>query len=446
MNLTPLEPWTARKIGVEPSQFTRSALEAYQLTTLQETIRVLRDKSPFYRDHLARYPTELTCLDDLAAFPFTTADDIRQAPLRFLCVSQGEVQRVVTLHSSGTTGAPKRLFFSQADQELTLDFFHIGMSTFTNPGDRVLILLPAARPGSVGDLLATALERMDAHGIRYGLVHDVTQTLDTLFNEQANALVGVPTQVLALARSAAARRFPVPPVETALLTMDHVPVSIVSYLERSWPCTVYNHYGMTEMGLGGGVECAARRGYHVREADLYIEIVDPRTGMPIPEGETGEIVFTTLTRQAMPLLRYRTGDMSRFLPDQCPCGTCLKTLAHVRSRIRDTVPIGIESCLLMADLDEILFSLDAVLDFTASLENEGSKTHLKLHVQLTEESHKQPLAIIRAALDAIPAVRSGQLADQLALTLTAEQGFGSLPPAHVKRTINKVWKNPDTGK
>lgn len=173
MNLTPLEPWTARKIGIEPPQFTRSELEAYQLAKLQETIQVLRDKSPFYREHLARFPTGLTCLDDLAALPFTTADDIRQTPLRFLCVSQSDVQRVVTLHSSGTTGPPKRLFFSQADQELTLDYFHIGMSTFTNPGDRVLILLPVDRPGSVGDLLATALERMDAYGIRHGPVRDV---------------------------------------------------------------------------------------------------------------------------------------------------------------------------------------------------------------------------------------------------------------------------------
>lgn len=222
--------------------------------------------------------------------------------------------------------------------------------------------------------------------------------------------------------------------------MDHVPVSVVSYLEQAWPCTVYNHYGMTEMGLGGGVECAARRGYHWREADLYIEIVDPLTGTPVAEGESGEVVFTTLTRQAMPLLHYRTGDMSHFLPDRCPCGTCLKTLARVRRRIRDIIPIGTEAYLSMADLDEILFTFDTVLDFTATLENAGSKTCLTLHIRLTEASHEQTLAMIRAALDAIPAIRSGQLT----LTLTGEQGFGSATPVHAKRTIRHDLDEPGT--
>ncbi len=441
MNLTPLEPWIATKIGVEPTRLARSDLEAYQLAKLQETLQILREKSPFYRNHLAGYPTRLTSLDDLATFPFTTANDLQREPLQFLCVSQSDVRRVVTLQSSGTTGSPKRLFFSHADQEATLISFHIGMSTFTNPGDRVLILLPAERSGSVGDLLALALDRRGAHGIRHGLVRDVAHTLDTLFSEGANSLVGVPTQVLALARSVEARRFPIPPVQTALLTMDHVPVSIVNHLEQVWPCTVYNHYGMTEMGLGGGVECEARRGYHWREADLYIEIVDPRSGMPVAEGELGEIVFTTLTRQAMPLLRYRTGDMSCVIPDPCPCGTCLKTLARVHSRIRNSVPIGTASYLAMADLDEILFPVDPVLDFTASLETAGGQNHLKLHVHLTETPHEHALTMIRAALDAIPAIRSGQLG----LTLTAEDGCGNLSPNHGKRAIRFHPEDPGAG-
>lgn len=125
------------------------AIAAYQLERV-------RQKSQFYRQHLADAPAELSALTALAALPFTTAADIRRNPLPLLCVSQSEIARVVTLESSGTTGAPKRLYFTQADQELTLDFFHIGMSTFTKPGDRVLILLSGERPGSVGDLLTQA--------------------------------------------------------------------------------------------------------------------------------------------------------------------------------------------------------------------------------------------------------------------------------------------------
>jgi len=435
MQLTPLDPWIASKIGANSSRLTRSALEAYQLARLQDTIQTLRASSPFYRAHLAGCPTELTRLDDLAAFPLTTARDIQQAPLQFLCVSQGDVRRVVTLDSSGTTASPKRLFFSQADQELTLDFFHIGMSTFTQPGDRVLILLPVERPGSVGDLLAIALERLGAQGIRHGLVRDVARTLDVLFATEANVLVGVPTQVLALARAVEARRFPTPPVQNVLLTTDHVPASIANALEQAWGCTVYNHYGMTEMGLGGGVECVARRGYHLREADLLFEIVDPQTGAPVPDGTPGEVVFTTLTRQAMPLLRYRTGDISHFVPRSCSCGTCLKTLARVRSRVENVITLDTEMHLALADLDEVLFAFDPVLDFTATLEQgDNAERCLRLHLYLNGAAHDRLLADVRAALDTLPVLRSGRLA----LSLTVEPGGGSLPLPPGKRTLRRA--------
>ena len=88
------------------------------------------------------------------------------------------------------------------------------------------------------------------------------------------------------------------------------------------------------MGLGGGVECAAHAGLHLREADLLFEVVDPLTGAPLPVGSEGEIVFTTLTREAMPLIRYRTGDSGSFIAEPCPCGSALRLLATVRERLR----------------------------------------------------------------------------------------------------------------
>jgi len=357
--ITPLESWIAHKINATGA-LSRESLTAYQLAALRKTLGWVRARSPFYRAHLATAPAELNSLAELAAFPFTTAADLQENPLRFVCVSQSEIARVVTLDSSGTTGLPKRLYFTEDDQELTVDFFQAGMSTFTRPGDRVLILLPSARPGSVGNLLARALERLGAEGIRHGPVKEMRETLEMLAATQATGLVGMPAQILALAR------YP-DPTETsalrfALLTADHVPQAIVSAVEKAWGCTVYNHYGMTEMGLGGGVDCSARRGYHLREADLWVEIVDPASGQPIPEGEEGEIVFTTLTRRGMPLIRYRTGDAGRFAPRACPCGSVLRTMAHVTRRI-DGAALG--GMLPLALLDEALFALEGVVDFKA---------------------------------------------------------------------------------
>ena len=284
------------------------------------------------------------------------------------------------------------------------------MSTFTAPGDRVLILLPVERPGSVGDLLAIALERMGARGIRHGLVRDVGHTLAVMANEGVNGAVGVPTQVLALVRNAGMEKSNCLRMKSALLTMDHVPQAIVRAVEASWGCRVYNHYGMTEMGLGGGVECQARRGYHLREADLYMEVIDPINGRTVSEGEYGEVVFTTLTRRGMPLIRYRTGDISRFIPGDCPCGTVLRTLEKVRGRISNRVDLGNGHCLTMADLDEALFSIDGVWNFTASLSREGKMDRLHVEVWGTGETK---VHVVQQAVEAIPEVRAARESGRL---------------------------------
>ncbi|MBN2005833.1 MAG: phenylacetate--CoA ligase family protein [Anaerolineae bacterium] len=428
MELTPLQPWIARKVGVD--RLTRAALEAYQAARLRETLAWAGTRSRFYRERLAGAPLPET-LADVAALPFTTAADLCEDGLRFVCVSQGEIERVVTLDTSGTTGAAKRLYFTAADQELTVDFFQVGMSTmcrasaFTAPGDRVLILLPCARPGSVGELLARALARMGAEGIPHGPVRDVRVVLELLARERVAGLVGIPAQVLALAR------FPEqPPValQFALLTTDHVPHAIVSAVEQAWGCTVYNHYGMTEMGLGGGVECRARRGYHLREADLLFEIVDPSTGQPLPDGEEGEIVFTTLTRQGMPLIRYRTGDAGRFIPGPCPCGTVLRTLARVTRRLDNAVRLQTGDLLTLAELDEALFALEGVVDFAADF-TPGDDLRLAL---AAHRSDAAPAA--RAAIMSLPAIAKAVADGALRLEISVTPAG---VPSPAKRTFNK---------
>ena len=180
-------------------------------------------------------------------------------------------------------------------------------------------------PGNVGALLATALERMGVTPIPHGSLLDLPEAVAKLRHHQPTSVVGSPVQVLALLRYADEVAGVPARMRTALLTTDHVPGSIVRRLRGSG-CDVFEHYGMTEMGLGGAVDCEAHAGYHLREPDLFLEIVDPRSGEVLPEGAVGEVVLTTLTRRGMPLLRYRTGDLSRFVPGPCPCGTALRRL------------------------------------------------------------------------------------------------------------------------
>ena len=403
---TPLEPWILNRLdsAAGQSDLLRGAIESYQVQKLRETVALARRKSPFYRRLLRQFrPEDIRSPEDLREFPFTTAADIAGNPLQFLCVSQDRINRVVTLQSSGTTGPAKRLFFTKEDQELTRDFFHHGMSTLVQPGDRVLILLPGKLPGSVGDLLREALARIPADGIPYGFVRDPVHALETLYRERIDSLVGIPTQVLALARW-------LPPggtgprLKSLLLTTDHVPRVVTTELERAWHTRVFNHYGMTETGLGGGVECEARCGYHLREADLLFEIVDPVTGEVLPEGEEGEVVFTTLTRRGMPLIRYRTGDMARFMPGPCPCGTVLRRMAPVADRVRGRVPLIGGGFLSMAVLDESLFAVDAVLDFQAAIAPGPGGDCLSLKVQAAGWTGPDTAEAVQKCLLSIPVV------------------------------------------
>jgi phenylacetate-CoA ligase len=366
--LTPLEPWIAARIGQPGRPMDRQLLHRFQRDRLRRTVQLVRSRAPYYRRRLAGLPPGPATREEFTNYPFTTAADLAAHGRRMLCVGQDEISRVVTadplgfLDTSGTTGPPKRLWFTAADLELTIDFFRVGMSTFTGPGDRVLILLPAERPGGVGDLLAAALRRLGAEPVRHGVVDDLDATVDVLHRNRVDVAVGIPVQVLALAR-----RDPTARLRAVLLSTDHVPTALARTVEDAWGCTVYNHYGMTETGLGGGVECRARRGYHLREADLLVEIVDPATAAPVPDGVTAEIVISTLTRTGMPLLRYRTGDLGRFLPGPCPCGTTLRTLERVTRRVAGVHTTAAGAPLALADLDEAVFARPGVVDVTATL-------------------------------------------------------------------------------
>ncbi|HEY7745370.1 MAG TPA: AMP-binding protein [Desulfuromonadales bacterium] len=435
MTGTPLEPWIRTKIGLPATQpLTRAALESYQLRKLQETVEYARQHSPLYRSLLQWIGgEELTSLADIARLPFTTAADLREDELRFLCVSQGEIERVVTLHSSGTTAPPKRLHFTAEDLELTVDFFHHGMSTLVKPDERVLILMPGELPGSVGDLLVKGLGRMNVAGIMHGLVRDAGEVLDRIAAEEIDCLVGLPVQVLALARHPNAARLAPGRLKSILLSADYVPAAVVRELTAVFGAAVFNHYGMTEMGLGGGVECRHLCGYHLREADLFFEVVDPESGHPLPEGELGEVVFSTLTRRGMPLIRYRTGDLARFLPDPCPCGTVLRRLERVRGRLAGEVRLGNGYPLNITELDEALFTLPFLLDYQPMVSSRDGQACLDVAIETREIADEDAAALVRRALLEVRAVRRAVAEGRLVLGTVGRGAFAR--SISIKRTV-----------
>ncbi|PTN37847.1 DVU_1553 family AMP-dependent CoA ligase [Desulfonatronum sp. SC1] len=387
--ITPLDEWVAKQIGAGRSRapsLTLVALERWQDEKKSALVHRVRVRSPFYRSRLPRVPAGPCSREQWEALPFTTADDLRRHAPDMLCVSQGEVSRVTTLPTSGTSGMPKRIFFTGEDLERTVDFFHHGMSTFTKPGQRVLVFMPGELPDSIGDLLSKALPRMGCEAVVHGLAGDPEAALEAIHDVQADVIVGLPVQVLAMARhprAALGRR-----LCAVLLSADHISQVVRQAVEQAFVCPVFAHWGMTETGYGGGVECAARRGYHLRGADLLVEIIDPVSGRILPDGLHGEVVISTLIAQAMPLLRYRTGDLASLATKPCPCGCRLPRLGPIQGRLRDQVRIDDQRTLSMAELDEILLTLPWLSNYRAALRRNDHGWLLDLEIFPSEEPGK----------------------------------------------------------
>ena len=358
-----LDDWLARRTGLAAP--TPEALRAWQMERLRELVRHALANSPFYARHLRGVdPDALRTAADLARLPLLAPTQVSAAPEALLCVSQDECARAVTVTSSGTTGEPKRFFFTAEDLAATRDFFASGMAHLLDPGGVALVLLPGERPDGVGQLLARALEDSGAGAVVHGALENTALALDEMLAEDVTCVVGSPAHVHLLARAWERRGLPGGRVASVLLCWDQVPEPLAAGVARAFGCRVFRHWGMIETGLGGAVECAPGSGLHLREAELLLEVVGP-DGTPLPEGEAGELVVTTLARRGMPLLRYRTGDAGRLLPGACACGSPLRRLDPAVTRLEDGGGGG--SGPTLTALNNALFAVPGLDDFAAAV-------------------------------------------------------------------------------
>lgn len=354
-----LDRWIAKK-HLEGST-AREQLETWQLEKLRELLIYVKKHSPYYAGALEGLALP-ECLEAFQKYPTMDAEVLREQGMKLLCVSQREISRVVSLDTSGTQAAPKRIFFTQQDQELTVDFFHYGMEELVSKGGSAAVLLPWKSEGCVGDLLIKGLTRLGVQTCGVGIVKNLREAAEQLVQAQAETAVGIPVQILALMEYTKASGIPFP-VKKVLLSTDRLPKAVRKRLEDG-EIQVFNHFGMTECGLGAALECRAHEGMHVRENDLYLEILDEK-GRQVPDGTWGELTVTTLTRKGMPLIRYRSGDCARFLPGLCSCGSMLKRLDEVPGRFGEERGFGQS----MEQWDEALFSIPGVVDYRMDVDD-----------------------------------------------------------------------------
>ena len=422
-----MDALTARRLGLS-LPLDRLSLEAAQMASLRRTVEHACAKSPWYRERLAGFdPASLRASADLSRLPLLTSAELATHGPRFVCVSQGEVARIVTLQTSGSTGSPKRLHFTHDDLAATVDFFLHGMLSLISPLDKVLALLPFARPDSTGALLLQALGQGGVRCAGFWPPTDWEDLAEQIRRKGYSCVVGLPQHLLTLAYA-----LPHGLVRSMLLCSDYAPPMLRTRIEEACGCETYLHYGTTETGLGGGVECGARDGCHLRESELLVEIVHPGTGQPMPEGEPGEVVVTTLGRRAMPLVRYRTGDLARLLTQPCVCGGVTARLCDIQGR-RIACRLAGGVSVTSQDLDDVLFALDGLLDYRATLGHAKGCDLLGIEF-LARPGHEFVDLEIPPTLAKVPAIASAL--ENGGLRLGSMLRVPSFSPSHtVKRTL-----------
>lgn len=354
-------------------ELTREGLEDLQLRRLNQTLSRAKRRGGIY----AQYPDHIESLQDLQALPFTTAQMLSAGAGNFLLCSQSQVSRVISDSTSGTSGPAKRVFYTQNDLEHTVGFFAAGIGEMLHPGERCFIAFPFSGPFGLGDLIAQAVERLKGIPIRAGFGQSWERLCRLVRQSQPQTYIGFPTALLGLARVYGADF----PIQRALVSADACPAGVMLALDEILESKLYPHYGSRECGLGGAITCPAFQGMHLRENHIIGEIVDA-DGIAVPEGGYGELVITTIGLEAMPLIRYRTGDYTRFLPP-CPCGSVTRRIDTVS---REPGSISMEA------LDSTLFSLPGVIDYRARLDN-----RLLLDVRVSESGLEEIIRTKAAA-------------------------------------------------
>lgn len=343
---------------------SRRALEELQLKRLKKTVRLAYKNIPFYQEHFSKLqirPQDITSLKDIRKLPFTTREDLRAYyPFGMLAVTKEQVVRLHT--SSGTTGKPKAIFFSKRDVDRAAELIA-----------RCLVMTGVAKDD--------VLQNMMTYGLFTGalVMHYGAEKVGVLVipagpgntKRQISLMQDFRTTTLHITPSYALYLASVMHNEgldpqkdftlrRAYLGSEPYSEETRKKIEKFFHIDVYNSYGLSEMnGPGVAFECKEKNGMHLWEDNFFMEIIDPDTGKPLPDGEKGELVLTTLCREAMPILRYRTSDITTILPGRCRCGRTHRRISRIIGRTDDMIIVrGVN--IFPQQIERILMGVKAV--------------------------------------------------------------------------------------
>jgi phenylacetate-CoA ligase len=422
-----------RTLQSDADRMTRADVEIYQQVKLRCMLQYVYENCSFYRERFHQAGLEPKDIQDpisLSQFPLTEPQQIAEWPYRFLCISHAEIARVHTFVTSGTTGPQKKIFWTQGDLERITDFMAAGIGTVAGRDDVVQIFLPNGRPYSQADLLYRGVNKFGATPVLSGMHLSASEHLDLLEKSRSTILFGYTNHLFRISQELqAAGDLSHKGVKVLFLAAEYLSDAMRRELETIWNCRIHTHYGLTEMGLGVAVECAAGNGYHFNEADLLLEIIDPLTGKPVADGQEGELVFTTLNREAMPLIRYRTRDISRKIQEPCACGAAtLLKIDKVKKRLESIVTLAGGDEVYPTLFDDLLYEIPDLIDYRLTVIRSEAKDRFDFKIEMQSEGPDR-IYEIRKKLDRAPIIAKNVAAGRMAEPCIEILPWGSLKTA-----------------
>lgn len=368
---------------------SRPDLEQLQLKRLQDLLVRVYENVPTYRakfDDAGFDPRGFQSLSQLRDVPFTVKDDLRAAyPYDMFAVPLRDIVRVHS--SSGTTGQVSVVGYTKGDIDRWADLMARTFSAAGATTDDIVQVTYGYGLFTGGLGAHYGSERLGALTIPISGGNTKRQ-VQVLKDFGTTVLACTPSYALLIAETA--REMGIDPHE--------LPLKIGVFGAEPWSEGMRNQiqdelgvkaidiYGLSEvLGPGVATECSEQHGLHVFEDHFIIEIVDPATLQPVPDGEVGEVVFTTLTKEGIPVIRYRTRDISRIIPEPCSCGRTMRRMERVTGRSDDMLIIrGVN--VYPSQIEHVLMGIDMVAPhYQVILTKRGSMDHVAVHVEVAPE-------------------------------------------------------------
>lgn len=395
----------------EIETISREKLDEIQLERLKNTVKRVYENVPFYQEKfndLGIIPDDIQSLSDLRKLPFTQKMDLRaNYPFGLIAVSMKDVVRIHS--SSGTSGKPTTVAYTKND---------------INHWAEIMARCIAACGGEQGKILHNAYGYglfTGGLGIHFGSeklgmatvpvsTGNTERQVMLIEDYKPSVITATPSYLLNIIDTM--EKMGINPQNTSLqygiLGAESWSEEVRTHIEERLNIKAMDIYGLSEvMGPGVGIECKeAQYGLHIAEDHFIVEVIDPETLEPVPDGEEGELVFTSITKEAMPVIRYRTGDIASLITEPCKCGRTHKRISRIKGRVDDMLiirgvnvfPTEIESALLkieeLVPHYQLIISREGALDKVTLKVEINEKVYQSINQNLEHEKIKELRAII----------------------------------------------------